>query len=44
MIGQELTWLWVTLRLESTQAAQWLDAEVSKALVRTLGPRSSKKP
>ena len=32
MTGQELTWLWAALRLESTQAAQWLDAEVPKAL------------
>ena len=32
MIGQEITRLWTALRLEATQAALWLDAEVPKAL------------
>ena len=31
-IGQEIIRLWAALRLEATQAAQWLDTEVPKAL------------
>ena len=32
VIGQEINRLWAALRLEATQAALWLDAEVPKAL------------